>query len=141
MKHVHGGFHAEEHAVGGDGRRVAAAAHGFGKAGDEVGFPGDDFHVVGGGAYVFGCDVAAVQAFHIAAEPPQERLRFIFRGITDDDRLGAAQVQPRDGGFIGHAPRQPQHIPQGFFFRSVRIHPQPAQTGPQHGAVNGDDGA
>ena len=134
------GFHAHVSAVGRDGRGVAGAAHALGQAGYVLGFHADVLHVLGGHVHVLGRDVLAVQVLHEAAELAQQGFGLQRLGVANDDGLAAAQVQARDGGLVGHAAAQAQHVVQGFHVGSVVPHAGAAQRGPKHRVMDADNG-
>ena len=106
-----------------------------------LGFAPDELHVRGAGPHVFRRDVAAGQGFHMPSVRAEDRLPVVRVRIADDDALPAPEIQPGDGGLVGHAARQPEHVDQRFEIVLVAPHPSPAQGGAEHRVVDGDDAA
>jgi hypothetical protein len=97
-------------------------------------------HVLDGGAYVLGGDVAAAQALHEAAVGAEEHLVLLGLGGADDDRLAAPQVEARRGRLVGHAAGEAEDVAQGVGLGVVVPHAAAAEGGAEGGVVDGDDG-
>ncbi len=140
IQFLQAGTDALERAIGGDRRRIAAAAMHLMHTDAIVGFLEHEFHVIDINTDIFGGDVAAIERFHEAAQSAKQRFRFIFAWIADDHRFAAAQVQTGHSGLVGHASRQAQHIIECILFGFIRPHAQTAQGRAQRSVVDGDDG-
>src|SRR5436309_15715351 len=101
-------------AVAEPGARVVAAIDANGRDGGRVSrFPDqtgdmvrlclDEFHVTHRGADVFRRDIAAAERLHVPAVRAEDRLAIANLVVPDDDALAAAEIQPSDRGFVGHA--------------------------------------
>ncbi len=141
VQHVaHGGFDADEHAIGGLGRRVAAKGALARHAADVAGLRAGGDHVFHRGADVFGGDVAAVQRFDHAAEGTEQLGAVGLRRGAQDHGLAAAEGQVGQRILVGHALRQAQGVGQGIALGRVGPVAAAAKRGAKAGAVDGDDG-
>src|SRR5262249_32695765 len=59
--------------------------------------------------------------------------------ITDDDRLAAAVVKPRERVLVGHGAGQVQHVGQRRILAGVGVKARAAERGTERGRVDGDD--
>ncbi len=83
--------------------------------------------------------IAAVLGIDEITHREQQRATFLAVGIADDNRLAAAKGQPRQGGFVGHAPGQAQYVVQGFRLTGVGKHPATTYRWSQCAVVDGDN--
>ncbi len=128
------------HAPRGHRRGVAASAQRAGDAGDVGRLMPHPLHVGHARPHVLRGDVATTQAVHEAAEGAEERLALLGPGIPDDDRLAAAQVQPRRRRLVGHAAGEPEHVFERLRLVGEGPHAATTQRGAEHGVVDRDDG-
>gem|GEM_PF-3814172 len=142
---AHRFLEADEDAVGGRRRRVAAGdaavEQGARRGADHMaGALGEGLHFGIAGAGVGGGDVAPAEAVDEVAHGVQQRLALAGMRIADDHRLAAAELEPGQRGFQRHPARQPQHIAQGLVVTGIGEHPAATQRRPEARVVDGDDG-
>jgi hypothetical protein len=108
-------------------------------AGHVPGLPGHQIHVGHVCADVAGGVVTAAQRLD---EPPvraQQRLGLDLLRVAPDDRLAAAEVEPRERVLVRHAAGQLEHVVQGSLFVDVRVEPGATERGAESGRVDPDD--
>ena len=71
----------------------------------------------------------------------EDRLALAHAVVADDDRLAAAERQPRERVLVGHAARQAQRVGDGLSHARVIPETRAADRGAENGAVDGDDAA
>jgi len=130
---------AEEHALGGKRRRIAARGR-TARTADDVGTVAPHrVHVGDRHADVLAGQEQAPQAVQGLGVRPPKRRRLVARRIADDHRLAAAPVQADDGVLVGHAPRQAQRIADRRVRIGVAPEPRTTQGRTEPGVVYGDD--
>lgn len=100
IRELGSGFHPAVHAVGSHRRRVAAGAKGWRYACYIISLKVDHIHIGNSRTYVFGCNVAAIQALNVTAKGTEQLFALVFARIADDDRFSAADVQAAFPAFL-----------------------------------------
>jgi len=101
----------------------------------------DVIHICGGGPDVLGGHVAPAERLHEAPVRAEDHLAVRGAVVADDDRLPAAEVEPRDGVLVGHPAREPERIDNGLLIGGVVPEARAAERGAQRGVVDGDNAA
>ncbi len=130
---------AEEDAVGGVRRRVAAAAVLALEARHVLRRAADDLEVLDRRVDVLGGDVLAAERVDEPAHRQVERLGLHLLRVAEDHRLATAEPGLRDRRLEGHAACQALHVEQRLLLGGIGPHAQAAQGGTQGGVVHGDD--
>ncbi len=130
---------AAKYAIGGDRRRIAAAALACREAHDVAGLASDLVHVGNRRADILGDDIAAAEIFHEAPESVKQGFAFVAFRIADDHALSAARRQLRQRVLVAHRARQAEHVGDGLGFTVVGPHAAAAKGRAERGIVNGDD--
>src|SRR5215217_4579691 len=119
-------------------RRVARLA---GEPRDVLGLHVDEVHVARARADVLRGHVAATERVDEAAMRAEGHLAVRRLVVADDDRLAAAQVEPRDRVLVGHAAREAERVDDRVLVALVVPEPRAAERGAERRVVDRDDAA
>jgi hypothetical protein len=76
-------------------------------------------------------------------DPPigaEKTFALVGPGITDDDGLAAAEIEPGGSRLVGHPLGEPEHVFKSLGLGFVRKKPSPAEGGTESRGVDGNDG-
>jgi hypothetical protein len=104
-----------------------------------VGFHVDVVHVRRARADVFGRDVASAERLDVPSVRPEERFTLAGAVVAENDRLAAAEIEPRHGGLVGHPPCEPEHVVERLRIRRIAPETGTPERGAQERVVDRDD--
>ncbi len=88
---------------------------------------------------IFRGDIAAAHMVDSTAEGLEQFRGLVGAGIADNDGLSAAEVDPRQRGFVGHATGQTQHVGEGFRFVCIVPHTGSTECRSEGRIMNSDN--